>query len=180
MSEAAANAVQLPSEQVQPDRISVGIKQVFMALHGCYGNLFLSKYATGALDAKGNDKGVRSAMQVWQSRLSVYASDVIEAAMARVVDAHPDGFPPSLAQFEALCRAVMPRKTYSEQAGLPRLPAPVQPVVKGSFVAHGDGKDWARQILANIEAGARTTPTKARFAKEALGIDPRDKRGMSA
>lgn len=155
------------------------VRRLFMVLHGAYGTAFVSKFGTGERDANGKDKGIRSAMQVWQSKLAAYPADVIEAAAARVMDAHPE-FPPTLPQFEALCRAAMPRKTYAEEAGLPRLPAPVQPDVKGAFVAQGDGKDWARRILANIEAGAKPTPTVARFAKEALGIDPGPQRHARA
>ncbi|EFI62671.1 hypothetical protein CTS44_06318, partial [Comamonas thiooxydans] len=83
-------------------------------------------------------------------------------------------FPPSLPQFEALCKAATPRKTYAEEAGLLALPAPKFQRLDVSIVAHGDGKDWARKILARADAGDKTVSYRAlKDAKEALGLNKR-------
>ncbi|MGB4059603.1 MAG: hypothetical protein WBK26_05240 [Burkholderiaceae bacterium] len=148
----------------------VAVRRLFMVLHGAYGAAFTSKFATGQRDADGKDKGIRSAMQVWQAKLASYPADVVEAAAGRVMDAHPE-FPPTLPQFEALCRAAMPRKTFAQEQGLPRLPAPDAPhkaVV--SVVPQRDGKDWARKIVAGVAAGDKRPPTLIRMARAALGL----------
>lgn len=175
MSEQAANAVRITAQSSAPaDSVSASVKQLFMALHGCYGSVFLSKFSTGDLDERGKDRGIRSAMQVWQGVLAGIPADVVQAAVQRAFSAHPE-FPPSLAQFAAICSAVMPRKTYAEEAGLPALPppTPAAPVAPSaySFTHMKDGRDWARRILAGVEAGEKRTSTVVRFARQALGLE---------
>jgi hypothetical protein len=84
---------------------------VFKVLHGFYGVLFLSKFSTGQLDDKNRDMGIASARAVWAQTLRGYADSEVIAALDAVKAAHPE-FPPSLPQFEALCRAAKPRKVY--------------------------------------------------------------------
>ena len=43
---------------------SVTVRKLFVLLHGAYGSLFLSKYATGEKSETGGDKGVAAAMLV--------------------------------------------------------------------------------------------------------------------
>jgi hypothetical protein len=146
------------------------VRKLFMLLHGSYGNLFLSKFSTGEKDAQGRDKGIRAAMKVWESKLSRFPAEVIETAAGRLTAEH-DEFPPNLPQFEKLCEAAVPRKTYAEEAGLPRLPAPVPaPAAAVSFDLRNDGKDWARRLLARHDAGEVLRPIQLRFACEALGM----------
>ena len=97
------------------------VRKLFMLLHGRYGTAFTSKFATGKLDAAGSDRGTLSAMLVWQSDLRRYADDVVQEAAQRCKDANPT-FPPSLPEFEALCKACMPRETYAQQQGWKPLP----------------------------------------------------------
>lgn len=149
------------------------VRKLFVLLHGKYGNTFSGKFATGELNPSGKDKGVRAAMLVWQSTLSKYPDDVIEIAAGRLKDQHPE-FPPSLPQFEKLCDAAMPRQTHAELEGWKRLPAPVIEPVEVSLEPVGDGKDWARRLIARAEAGDRTVGLAAlQFACEALGIKGR-------
>lgn len=172
MSEHAANAVRITAQSSAPaDSVSASVKQLFMALHGCYGSVFLDKFSTGDLDERGKDRGIRSAMQVWQGALAGFPADVVQAAVQRAFSARPE-FPPSLPQFAAICSAVMPRKTYAQEAGLPALPLPT-PAARSeySFTSLNDGRDWARRILAGVEAGENRTPTVVRFAREALGVE---------
>ena len=153
--------------------ISQGVKNLFLLLQGSYGNLFLSKFATGIKDDAGRDLGIRATMKVWEAALSKFPAQVIETAANRLTNEHPE-FPPNLPQFVKSCEAAMPRKTYAEENGLKALPppptAPQKPV---SYERKGDTKDWARAILAQHESGFSKSPTVVRFAKEALGLNGR-------
>ncbi len=131
-------------------------RKLFVLLHGSYGNLFLSKFATGQQSEDGGDKGVAAAMLVWDAALAKFAPDVIESAAKRLTAEHPD-FAPNLPQFVKTCEAMTPRKTYAEENNLPALPAPVltlRPAV--SYEAKGDRKDWARAILAAQKPAKRS------------------------
>lgn len=85
---------------------------LFRMLHGNYGNLFFSKFATGEVIAdgvdKGGDKGLVSARQVWAHRLRGFDAPTIKAALRRCEEKYIE-FPPSLPQFLDLCRACAPR-----------------------------------------------------------------------
>ena len=173
MSESIANLVQAQIAKPQPTQqsaIEPRIKQLFMLLHGRYGTAFTSKFATGKLDAAGSDRGTLSAMLVWQSDLRRYADDVVQEAAQRCKDANPT-FPPSLPEFEALCKACMPRETYAQQQGWKPLPPPVEaPAKPVDFTPQKDGKDWARRILARLEAGEKIAAYTLRSARDALGV----------
>lgn len=105
---------------------STETKQLFMMLHGMYGNLFVSKFATGELNDNGKDKGILSAMKVWEATLKKYSRDdnsIIEVAVEACKTKHVE-YPPSLPQFVALCEAElssMPRPTFFEQCGTGRV-----------------------------------------------------------
>lgn len=131
------------------------VRKLFLVMHGAYGNLFVSKFATGETDAAGKDKGIRAAMMVWDAALAKFDAGVVELAASRLKREHPD-FPPNLPQFEKLCDAATPRKTHAELEGVPRLPAPKLEPVKVTIQAVGDGVDWARVIVARARAGDRT------------------------
>lgn len=111
--QAAAAAVGGP----QPSIDDAGIKRVFMVLHGFYGNLFLSKFATGSLE-NGEDQGIANARKVWAYSLREHDAETIKGALRRCQTSHPE-FPPSLPQFLALCAAIRPRESYKP----PPLPA---------------------------------------------------------
>lgn len=89
------------------------VRRLFMLLHGQYGNLLLSKFSTGEVDAQGKDRGMKSAQIVWASDLAKYDSEIIRAAAERCKIDHPQ-YPPTLGQFSAICRAMSPVKTYRE------------------------------------------------------------------
>lgn len=155
--------------QPQRKEASPTIRKLFLLMHGAYGNQFASKFSTGVKDESGSDKGIRAAMLVWDAKLGKYPADVIEIAAGRVQGEHPD-FPPNLPQFEKLCDAAMPRKTYAEENNLPRLPAPPPPEpVQVRITPCDDGKDWARRILARAEAGDKIRPYTLWSAEVALG-----------
>lgn len=152
------------------DESSSVVRQLFMLLHGAYGNLFLQKFCTGELDGNGKDRGVRSAMQVWQADLSAYPADVVYAAVKRASEASPK-FPPSLPEFLAHCRASMPRVAYVDPDPVAhRLPAPAPVAGPVQFEVRKDGKDWARRILAEHAAGMPKTHGVLVSARAALGV----------
>ncbi|MFG0789332.1 MULTISPECIES: hypothetical protein [Pseudomonadota] len=155
----------------QQQATGAAVKNLFLVMQGSYGSLFLSKFATGVLDSGGRDLGVRTAMRVWSAALAKYDPGVIETAVARLPATHPD-FPPHLPQFEALCRAATPRRTHAQLQGWSCLPAPAASPVSVQLVPVGDGKDWARRILARARAGDRTiTRTVLRNAMQALHME---------
>lgn len=87
------------------------VNNIFKVFHGFYGNLFLSKFSTGEVDAQGGDAGIVSARQIWGHGLRHFDAGTVKAALARCMERHPE-FPPSLPQFVALCDACRPRETY--------------------------------------------------------------------
>lgn len=88
------------------------VNRLFMLFHGWYGNLFISKFATGDLDAEGKDRGIKSARAVWAGELREFDADVVEEAAKRCKSQHVE-FPPSLPQFTAICRAIRPRQVFA-------------------------------------------------------------------
>jgi hypothetical protein len=87
------------------------VNNVFKVLHGFYGNLFLSKFATGQQDASGEDMGILSARQVWGHGLRDFDGQTIKAALSRCIEKHPE-FPPSMPQFVGLCVSCKVRDVY--------------------------------------------------------------------
>lgn len=97
--------------KAQPAADETIVNNVFKVLHGYYGNLFLSKFASGVTDAAGRDKGVASARSVWAHKLRMFNEATVVTALEHCQDRHPE-YPPSLPQFVALCAAAMPREVY--------------------------------------------------------------------
>ena len=95
----------------QPVIAEADVKRVFMVLHGYYGNLFLSKFATGALDDKGEDQGIANARKIWAHGLRDFDAETIKTAL-RACQAQHSEYPPSLPQFVALCAANKPRQAF--------------------------------------------------------------------
>ena len=93
------------------------VNNVFKVFHGFYGNLFLSKFSTGEVDANGGDAGIVSARQIWGHGLRNFDAGTVKAALAQCIEAHPE-FPPSLPQFVALCHACRPREAYKPAANV--------------------------------------------------------------
>ena len=165
---AVVRAAETPAPAAAERGVDPTVKHLFVMLQGSYGALFLSKYSTGVVDQQGRDLGIRSTMKVWEAALSKFPVATIEAATKKLTKEHPE-FPPNLTQFQALCDALMPRKTYAELSGLPRLPAPQHQRIDVSIERVGDGKDWARVIQARLAAGDKTVSHRAaRNAVEAL------------
>lgn len=117
MLKAIAGLIQTTPATSQEERIE-NVNSVFKVLHGFYGNLFLSKYATGEIDGAKHDTGIISARQIWAHGLREFTLDTVKAALAQCLTEHPQ-YPPSLPQFVAMCRAAQPRKAF--RAGPPAI-----------------------------------------------------------
>ena len=76
------------------------VNNIFKVMHGFYGNLFLSKFASGEVGEQG-DKGIVSARQIWGHGLRKFGPGTVKAALAQCMEAHPE-FPPSLPQLQSL------------------------------------------------------------------------------
>lgn len=84
---------------------------VFRAMHGFYGQLWLSKFATGQAGPDGADAGVVSAKAMWAHGLRDFDATTVRMALRQCLERHPE-FPPSLPQFVSMCRANQPREAY--------------------------------------------------------------------
>nr|WP_321291614.1 hypothetical protein [uncultured Rhodoferax sp.] len=131
---------------------------VFRSLHGYYGVLFTSKFATGILSAEGKDQGILSARKVWAYELSRYEVHTIANAVESCKAMHPE-FPPSLPQFVALCAANAPRKTYK----------PAIPEIEMSQALRSQYARQARET--NARHHARAVDTKTGFTDLPISLD---------
>lgn len=98
----------------QPVIAESDVKRVFMVLHGFYGNLFFSKFATGAVE-NGEDQGIANARRIWAHGLRDFDGATIKEALRACQTRHAE-FPPSLPQFVSLCAASKPRMAFHAQA----------------------------------------------------------------
>lgn len=108
------------SEPTQTEKAAAQViaQSVFRVLHGYYGALFMSKFSTGELNEQKIDTGLLSARRVWANSLGRFDRSAVASALETCKQAHPE-FPPSLPQFEALCRAATPRATFPTEPTLP-------------------------------------------------------------
>lgn len=142
-----AAVANLGRPQQGPDE--TGVKRVFMVLHGFYGNLFLSKFATGSTES-GEDQGIANARRVWAHGLRDYDGGTVKAALARCRERHPE-FPPSLPQFLQLCDACKPRQTYQPPNYATALEMSPELRAKRRAEALAKAQEMAREILADRE-----------------------------
>jgi hypothetical protein len=163
-------------------------KRLFMLFHGYYGNLFLSKFATGELDADGKDRGIKSARIIWQNELAKFDVATVVAAAERCKQAHKE-FPPSLPQFADLCAAIQPRKarpqadarigmstelksTYSKRARAEAMARYRERVAsQAGIVSVPDGLAGLKELIAKAVAlgGGDEVATLRRLDRELVG-----------
>lgn len=130
-----------PQPQALP---AEAVNNVFKVLHGFYGNLFLSKFATGAVfpeghENAGEDKGIVSTRQVWAHGLREFDGATVKTALSQCKERYLE-YPPNLPQFIALCAANKVRETF--QTDLPVLTMSSE--LRSRYVAD------ARQKLAKL------------------------------
>ncbi len=117
---------------------------VFRVLFGFYGNLFLSKYASGQLNDAGDDLGVASARKVWAYGMRNFDTATIYAALEKCQTTNPE-FPPSWPQFLALLLACRPVEVYK----------PAVPEIPMSQELRSEHARKAREIIAKHEQKAQ-------------------------
>lgn len=143
----AAILAQVAMSRGLPPQAEDDAASVFRVLHGFYGNLFFSKFATGAINDAGEDEGTLSARNVWAHALGRYDTSTIKAALRRCRDAHPE-FPPNLPQFAALCAAAQPRGVIADATKLLGMAPALRSVYAAqarAINAKHDGKAAARR-----------------------------------
>ncbi|GAB3358006.1 hypothetical protein GCM10027513_08140 [Giesbergeria giesbergeri] len=114
----------VPKESAQAagvqEQARAAVAWLWRMMHGTYGSLFVSRFATGEIEDKGpdrgKDKGVLAARQVWEASMRNFSPDTVKTAFRQAVQVHSE-FPPTLPQFVALCHANKPRQTYRPAAG---------------------------------------------------------------
>lgn len=157
----------IPLPMGQDQQKTPGTAQaVFVYFFGAYGALWTSKFSTGVKNDKGQDQGVKTAMAVWGSALAKFDPATVEAALHRWTAENADKAP-HLPQFVATCA------TADKSMGrTPLVALPYEPPVRAdvSYAAVGDGKDWARKILAGIAAGDKRSVKARKMAMDALSI----------
>lgn len=153
-----------------PNPNEVGVKRVFMVLHGFYGNLFLNKFSTGSVE-NGEDQGIANARRVWAYGLRDFDSDTIRLALGRCQERHPE-FPPSMPQFVALCTAIKPREVYQPPAP-PALT--MSPELREQFVA--EQRERANEAARKI---IESRPTGLNLLKQAIAAAVADGGGDEA
>lgn len=105
---------QQQSPRVDMDQAAAIGDQVYKAMHGFYGSLWLNKFSTGMASAGGGDEGFEAARRMWGFALSRYGRDIVRLALGKCITVHPE-FPPSLPQFVALCESCRPREAFRAQ-----------------------------------------------------------------
>lgn len=157
-----------PSAAGRPQREALpadAVNNVFKVLHGFYGNLFLSKFASGALDENGDDKGIVSARQVWGHGLREFDVSTIKAALSRCIERHPE-YPPSMPQFVALCVSCQVREVYKPE----RLALPMSGALRSRYVAEARARlEKARASMVERETGYIPLPRNLIGLKQAIG-----------
>lgn len=153
----------------QPEAAAViaesDVNRVFAVLHGFYGNLFFSKFATGAVE-NGEDQGIANARRIWAHGLREYDAETIKTALRTCQVRHPE-YPPSLPQFSGMCAAAKLRPTfnsgpraidmsdglrskYARQArAIIAKHEEKKRVIREGFVPVAPGLDGLKQALAN-------------------------------
>lgn len=166
-----------------------GANNVFRVLHGFYGNLFLSKYASGKANQAGEDEGVVSARQIWAHGLREFDAVIVKSALGQCMERHPE-FPPSLPQFVALCRANQPRGPVAQRNADGTLMIGMAPQLRSRYAAQArainekhakkkaerkegyvelpPGLDGLKQAIANAVylAGGDEVATLSRLGRE--------------
>lgn len=134
------------------------VTDVFVALHGFYGVLFISKFQTGEVDEHGKDKGIVSAKKVWAYELSRFDRDTVAAAIESCKTEHKQ-YPPSLPEFLEHCKARTIRKTY-------------KPAVPEIAMSEGLRSEYARRARAiNEKHNQRAIDKKTGYVELPTGLD---------
>jgi hypothetical protein len=154
MSENVFSIAQAAIAAAKPATNGTAVDVVFRAMHGFYGQLWLSKFATGQVGADGADAGVLNAKLIWSHGIRQFSVGTVKAALRQCIERHPE-FPPSLPQFVSLCRANAPRAVFK-----PELP------MSGALVAEHNKS--AREKLREMRAALRAKQQEAETPQPGL------------
>jgi hypothetical protein len=152
------------------------VTKIFATMQGHYGTRWLNMWRIGQTLPDGQDAGVFNAMSHWAEKLGGYVDH--PKTIKRVLENLPPD-PPSLPQFaEMLRQSHVPE----DNLRLPHTPTETEReknkgVAKQAFQSLAkkptdDGRDWARQILANpfYDDGRPRSPACIKIAQKALGL----------
>lgn len=134
------------------------VSDVFVALHGFYGVLFISKFATNEVDSNGKDKGILSAKRVWASELARFDRDTVKLAIEACKTEHKQ-YPPSLPEFLDHCKARTIRKVYQ----------PAVPEIGMSQGLRSEYSKCSREI--NEKHNQRAMDRKTGYVEVPTGLD---------
>jgi hypothetical protein len=158
VAELAQKAIHGAKNHTEDPLDKVLVSDVFVALHGFYGVLFISKFATGEMDSSGKDKGIVSAKRVWASELSKFDRDTVGAAIATCKTEHKQ-YPPSLPEFLDHCKARQIRQTY-------------KPAVPEIAMSQGLKTEYARRAReVNAKHDQRAIDRKTGYVEVPTGLD---------
>lgn len=140
------------------------VDRIFDKITLIYGQAFLRRWS---------DIDMAAVKADWAHELAGFAQH--PSSIAWALQNLPADKPPTVLEFRALARKAPPEVA-------PRLESPkadpqrvaeelskLAPLMAGAPSQH-DGRQWARNILAGVEAGKRFSPISVRFAREALGL----------
>lgn len=136
---------------------------VFRAMHGFYGQLWLSKFATGQAGPDGADAGVVSAKAMWAHGLRDFDAVTVRHALRQCLERHPE-FPPSLPQFVGLCRANQPREAYR-----PALPMSGALVAERSKAEREKLRELRQQLRGDVREPETGLPALFAAIADAVG-----------
>lgn len=154
----AQKAIHGAKNQAENTLEKVLVSDVFVALHGFYGVLFMSKFATGEVDSSGKDKGIVSAKRVWASELSKFDRETVGAAIEACKTEHKQ-YPPSLPEFLDHCKARQIRKVYQ----------PTVPEIAMSQALQSEYAKRSREI--NEKHNQRVIDRKTGYVEVPTGLD---------
>jgi hypothetical protein len=121
---------------------------------------------------------INDVKSMWGHELAVYTNEKRIPEVAWALENLPD-VPPNAIEFRKLCARAPraeplpeplpktdPARLSLELSKLVELKAETK---SAANVVAGDGKAWARKVLARLKAGDRLSAVTVRFAREALG-----------
>lgn len=148
------------------------INHLFAKLTAIFGDQFRRAYAVGDPE---------HVIVTWAEGLETFTANDIAYGLRMCMDRQ---YSPNLPEFAALCR-LAPRQTQA-----PALPPPkpdpyllnehltkLRRLIESKQRHDGDGRAWAREIIARHESGEYRYPAGYLAACEALGLTP-DPRGL--
>lgn len=138
------------------------VERIFDKLTLVYGQSFLRRWQDIDLAAVKAD---------WAHELSGFQQH--PRAIAWALQNLPPDKPPTVLEFRALARKAPPEeipKLEAPKADPERVNAELAKLAPVRAPRGDDGKDWARRLVEQAEAGGKVRALSLRFAREALGL----------